>query len=93
MLLCAVFKSLRASWLIDTYNRMTSKDGRNVIANGWKAAGIIEAISNSLIGLENLDPFGSLDLLVQSSGAIIDQSKQEVNLNQREDLATNVYRK
>ena len=93
MLLCAVFKSLRASWLIDTYNRMTSKDGRKVIANRWKAAGIIEAISKGLIGLENLDLFGSLDLLVESSGEIIDQSKQEVNLNQREDLATNVYRK
>lgn len=82
---------MRASLFIDTYNHITSKDRRKVIANGWKASGIIEAISKGLIGLENLDPFGSLDLLVQSSGEIIDQLKQEVNLSQREDLATNVY--
>ena len=42
-------------------------------------------------GLLKQYPFGSLDLLVQSSGEIIDQLKQEVNLSQREDLATNVY--
>ena len=60
---------------MDVYNHLTSEAGRKVIANGWKVAGIAEAILKDLIGLENLDPFDSIDPLVQSSDEIIDQSE------------------
>ena len=39
---------LHASWLIELYNHFTSTAGKEIIANGWKAAGITDAIKNGL---------------------------------------------
>ena len=45
---------------------MTSDNGRQIIANGWKSAGITEALSKGSGGLESLDPFASIDPLDSS---------------------------
>ena len=63
----SVLKPLHASWLVELFNYMTSEKGRKVIENGWKAAGILEAIIKGTSGLEPLDPFAMIDPLDESS--------------------------
>ena len=63
----SVLKPLHAGWLIDAYDHLTSETGRKVIANGWKSAGITDAISKGVKGLPTLDPFDSIDPLVKYS--------------------------
>ena len=62
----SVLKPLHASWLVELFNHMTSNNGRQIIANGWKSAGITEALSKGSGGLESLDPFASIDPLDSS---------------------------
>ena len=64
-LLLSKLKPPNASWLIDLYNHFTSQAGREVIANGWKAAGITDAIEKGSASLEPLDPFSQIDPLFQ----------------------------
>ena len=47
------------------YNRFTSTAGKEIIVNGWKAAGITDAIKNGSSSLDPLDPFNTIDLLKQ----------------------------
>ena len=42
----SVLKPLHASWLVELFNHMTSDNGRQIIANGWKSAGISPAHSD-----------------------------------------------
>ena len=63
----SVFKPLHPGWLIDAFNHFTSEAGRKIVANGWKAAGITNAISKGVKGLPMLDPFHSIDPLVEIS--------------------------
>ena len=44
---------------------MTSGKGKDVIANGWKFAGIKEALKSGQNGIDNLDPFGDIDPLME----------------------------
>ena len=37
-------KPLHAKWLVEYYNEIASENGSSVIINGWKAAGIYDAI-------------------------------------------------
>ena len=39
-----MLKPLHASWVVDLYNYLTTIKGKVVIENGWKKAGITEAI-------------------------------------------------
>ena len=39
-----VLKPLHANWINDLYNYLTASKGKEIIANGWKAAYITEAI-------------------------------------------------
>ena len=48
---------LHASWLIELYNHFTSKAEKEIVANGWKPAGITDAIKNGCSSLDLLDPF------------------------------------
>ena len=43
---------------MEAYNHLTSSAAREIIANG---AGITEAVSKDIEGLEKLDPFHSID--------------------------------
>ena len=59
-LLLSKLKPFHVSWLIDLYNHFTSQAGREVVANGWKAAGITDAIEKGSASLEPLTPFRKL---------------------------------
>ena len=52
-----ISKPLLAKWLVEYYNEITSKNGSSVIINGWKAAGIYDAIKAGSSGLQSIDPF------------------------------------
>ena len=52
----SILKALDAKWVLELYNYLTSEKGRDIIANGRKAAGITNAITLGLSLLENLDP-------------------------------------
>ena len=49
----SVLKPLHAIWINDLYNYFTAPEGKEVIANGWKAAYITEALKE---GKQELDP-------------------------------------
>ena len=56
-------KPLHAGWLIETYNELSSDEGKQVIISGWRAAGITKAIERGLEGFSarHIDPFYDLD--------------------------------
>ena len=60
----SVLRPLHAGWLIDAYDHLTSEAGRKIIANGWQSAEITSAISKGVQGLPTLDPFDTIDPLV-----------------------------
>ena len=77
----SVLKPLHAGWLIDAYNHLTSEAGRKIIANGWQSAGITSAISKGVQGLPTLDPFDTIDPLVNHA----DESDNHLpNMNSEE---------
>jgi len=66
----SVLKPLHAHWIIDLYNYLTTSEGKEIIANGWKAAYITEALEKGKRGLEPLDPFALIDPLDEVSDPI-----------------------
>ena len=56
-------KPLHAKWLVEYYNKITSENGSSVIINGWKAAGIYDAIKAGSSGLQSIDPFEDISPL------------------------------
>ena len=57
-------KRLHAEWLEELCNQMTSKEGKDIIMNGWKSVRIPQAIRTSFANLESLDPFSDIDPLI-----------------------------
>ena len=53
----SVMKPMYAQWIIELYNELTSFSGREVVVNGWKEAGIYDAIEMGSAKLPPLDPF------------------------------------
>ena len=47
--LLSTMKPLRAGWLIDCYNQLTSSHGKEIILAGWRASGISVAVEDGLI--------------------------------------------
>ena len=86
-----MLKPLHAEWLTELYNHMTKLEGKEVIVNGWKAAGIWQAIKDGANQLESIDPFSDLDaLLPQVSDAaisldVIQEEEKQAFLDQNED--------
>ena len=66
-------KPLHASWVCDLYDYLTSSEGEIIIKNGQKRAGIIEAIEKGLSELPPLDPFQSIDPLVDQADLFLTQ--------------------
>ena len=58
-------KPLHAKWLVELYNHMSTDDGKEIVANAWKKAGIFELIKLASSGLPSLDPFSSIFLLIE----------------------------
>ena len=54
-------KPIHAAWIVDFYNHMTTEKGRDVIENGWRAAGITDALIKGSKDLPSIDPFEQID--------------------------------
>ena len=81
-------KPLHTKWLVVYYNDITSENGSSVIINGWKAAGIYDAIKAGSSGLQSIDPFEDISPLVTEHDesesflpATIDQLTDELQGN------------
>ena len=59
----STLKFLHPLWTLDLYHYLTSNEGRKVVENGWKSAGITDAVSKGVSGLE---PFCSIGSLIRS---------------------------
>ena len=57
-------KPLHACWLLDFYNFITSAEGKDTILNGWKTAGIYDAIRLGLKNLPSINPFHDIEPLI-----------------------------
>ena len=53
----SVLKLLHAKWLIELYNHVSIDEGKEIVSNGWKKAGIFDTIKLGLSGLSSLNPF------------------------------------
>lgn len=60
----SLLKPLHAAWIVDFYNEMTSVKGKEIIASGWRSAGITDAIRLGTKELPPIDPFHDIDPLV-----------------------------
>jgi len=64
----STLKPLHAGWVVDFYNHITSAEGKQVVLNGWKAAGIYDALKLGSSKLPSIDPFHDIDpLIIESS--------------------------
>jgi len=70
----SVLKPLQAKWIVELYDYLTAQKGHEIIANGWKSAGITNAIDKGLKNLPSLDPFATIDPL----------ENNDVSINERE---------
>ena len=61
--LLTTLKPLHAKWLLEFYNHITSETGAEIILNGWKAAGIYDALKMGAVSLPSLDPFQDISPL------------------------------
>ena len=57
---------IRASWITEFYNHMSTDKGINIILNGWKVLGILGAAQDGSAGLLPIDPFQDLSPLASS---------------------------
>ena len=56
-------KPLHVKWLVEYYDVTTSENGSSVIINGWKAAGIYDAIKAGSSGPQSINPFEDISPL------------------------------
>ena len=62
----SVIKPLHAKWLVEYYNDISSEAGTKVIVNGFKLAGIYDAIRSGKSSLQSIDPFNDIAPLADS---------------------------
>ena len=62
----SVLKPLHVKWLVELYNHMSTDEGKEIVANGSKKAGIFDAIKLGSSGLPSLDPFADICPLIES---------------------------
>ena len=76
-----VLKSLHVIWINNLYNYFTAPEGKEIIANDWKAAYITEGLKEGKQGLDLLYSFASIDPLSDESESIdfAVQSNEEVD--------------
>ena len=58
----SVLKPINATWIVSMYNHLSSSEGRQSIAKGWKKAGVTDVVSGSK-KLPPEDPFEDQDVL------------------------------
>ena len=55
-----VLKPLHPKWLVELYNHMYTDEGKEIVANVSKKAGVFDAIKFPSSGLLSLDPFADI---------------------------------
>ena len=90
--LLSTMKPLHAKWLMQFYNEITSEKGQSVIINGWKAAGIYDALQLGSKHLPSIDPFedisplsNKVDLESPSTVNTLTDELRENFINEMED--------
>ena len=78
----SVLKPLHAKWIVEFYDDMTSGKGKDVIANGWKSAGIMEALERGKNEFGDLDPFSDIDPLMESTARSTDDAQEIASAEQ-----------
>ena len=81
----STLKPLHAGWIVDLFNYMTSAEGKIIIINGWKTAGIHDALQLGSSNLPNIDPFHDIDPLVED-GVPIETNLEAVCQLEKEQL-------
>ena len=75
-------KPLRAEWLDEWYNQMSTAEGQNIIHGAWKASGITEAMKAGKPSVQHVDSFHDIDPMVELDDDSVDFNLREVcNLN------------
>ena len=67
-------KPLHAKWLLEFYNHITSETGAEIILNGWKAAGIYDALKMGNSALPSLNLFQNTSPLPWNDDNVDDTS-------------------
>ena len=62
----SVLKPLYTKGLVELYNHMSTDQGKEIVANGWKKANIFDAIKFGSSSLPSLDPFADICPLIES---------------------------
>ena len=57
----SILKPLHAKWITELYNYLTSAEMKGIILDGWRRAGILDAVENGEKHLPPLDPFHDID--------------------------------
>ena len=62
----SVLIPMHAKWLVELYNHMSTVEGKEIVANGWKKVGIFNAIKLGSSGRPSLDPLAHTCSLIKS---------------------------
>ena len=76
LLRLSFLKPVRAEWIVEFYNDMTTPKGKDVIANGWKSSGITEPLERGKNDFGDIDPFSDIEPLVDSTPHSTDVGQQ-----------------
>ena len=55
-------KTLHTKWVMNLYDKITSEKRKEIVLNGWMAAGILYAVEMGSTKLRYFDPFNDIDL-------------------------------
>ena len=62
----SLLKPLHAQWLVELCNHISTDEGKEIVANSWKKAGIFDTIKLGSSSLPSLDPFADICPLIKS---------------------------
>ena len=69
----STMKPLHAGWMIDSYNWLSSLDGKQIILAGWRVSGITDVLEKGLKGFSYnvLDPYDDIDHFDQGKSGFL----------------------
>ena len=74
----STLKPLHAVWVVDFYNYITSAEGKEIVINGWKSAGVYIALKHSSKILPNMDPFHDINPLLDKNPTTVETNLDAV---------------
>ena len=82
---------MHAKWLVEYYNHISSKAGTEVIVNGFKLAGIYDAIRSGKSSLQSVDLFNGIAPLADSLSEGNPGNFVQFSNDLREDYVNELY--